>query len=166
MRNLVKKIGLTTCLMLSSICLANDIKIDSKDLYLDYSKINKQYVDSATKDSIANHYMKSERIELGKIEKIYDFKFPIYKVDYSKEYYKDGIKKYVDVDYIEVDNSKFFASLRETLNYNKKDFEFYKLSNFNKLISKCKNDEKCIQFNLGTFNKEDNLSYEKIKFMQ
>ena len=106
------------------------------------------------------------RIELGKIEKIYDFKFPTYKVEYSKEYYKDCIKKYVDVDYIEVDNNRFFASLKETLNYDRRDFEFYKINNFDKLISKCKNDEKCIQFNLGTFNKEDNLSYEKIKYMQ
>jgi len=159
MRNIVK-IGLTACLTLGLSCFANE------------TGRNTQYIDNATKDSIFNHYdtisqhSTNGRIMVGKIEKIYDFKFPIYKVEYSKEYYKDGIKKYVDVDYLEVDNSKFFASLRENLNYDKKDFEFYKLNNFNKLISKCKNDEKCIQFNLGSFNKEDNLSYEKIKFMQ
>lgn len=158
--NKLLKIGLIASLMLSLSCFAND------------TEVNKQYVDNATKDSIVNHYetisrhSTNGRMELGKIEKIYDFKFPIYKVEYSKEYYKDGIKKYVDIDYLEVDNSKFFASLRENLNYDRKDFEFYKLNNFNKLISKCKNDEKCIQFNLGSFNKEDNLSYEKIKFMQ
>ncbi|MFW3425956.1 hypothetical protein ACN9KI_03655 [Aliarcobacter butzleri] len=137
------------------------------------TEVNKQYVDIATKDGLINHYKTISqhrtdgRIELGKIEKIYDFKFPIYKIEYLKEYYKDGIKEYVvDVDYIEVDNNRFFASLRETLNYDRKDFEFYKINNFDKLISKCKDDEKCIQFNLGNFNKEDNLSYEKIKFMQ
>lgn len=159
MRNLVK-IGLIVCMMLGLNSFAND------------TAVNKQYVDNATKDGLINHYKTisqhrtNGRIELGKIEKIYDFKFPIYKVEYSKEYYKDGIKKYVDVDYIEVDNNRFFASLKETLNYDRRDFEFYKINNFDKLISKCKNDEKCIQFNLGTFNKEDNLSYEKIKYMQ
>lgn len=156
----LEKIGLIACLMLGLNSFAKD------------TEVNKQYVDNATKDSLINYYKMiskhstNGRIELGKIEKIYDFKFPIYKVEYSKEYYKDGVKKYVDVDYIEVDNNRFFASLRENLNYDRKDFEFYKINNFDKLISKCKDDEKCFQFNLGVFNKEDNLSYEKNKFMQ
>lgn len=156
MRNIVK-IGLTACLMLGLNSFAND------------TLVNKLYVDNATKDGLINHYktissyITNGRIELVKIEKIYDFKFPIYKVEYVKEYYKDGVEKYVDIDYIEVDNNRFFASLRENLNYDRKDFEFYKINNFEQLLPLCRYEQKCIQLKLGTFDKEHNLSFEKIK---
>ena len=82
MRNIVK-ITLTACMMLGLNSFAND------------TAVNKQYVDNATKDGLINHYKTisqhrtNERIELSKIEKIYDFKFPIYKVEYSKEIIKN-----------------------------------------------------------------------------
>lgn len=158
------KIGfMAAYLMVASNCFANE-------------GINKQFIDSATEDALINHYktLKQHKtvLEIGRavtVEKVYDFKLPIYKVEYSQEFYgnsNDAVKKFIYVDYVQVDNKRFIPSLMKTLRYDRKDFDFYKINNFNKLVAKCKNDEKCIQFNLGSFNKEDNISYEKTKLVQ
>ena len=158
----------------SYIDSCNNLVQVTKTNFSNDTEINKRlYIDNATKDSLINHYKTidkyrtNEKLAFIKVEELYSFEFPIYKVEYVKEFFDNGVMKdHVTIDYLEVDNKKFFASLKETQTYNRKDFEFYKINNFEQLLLLCRYEQKCIQLKLGTFDKEHNLSFEKIKFMQ
>lgn len=180
----MKKIVLSMVLLgglLNAFADNVEVKINSKDLYLNKSTtFNPMYIEAIRKTFIRNHYesdlsynaLKRDNENKGKqwlfqvksIDRVYSFLSPIYKVECTQADIKETNKNYVFIDYVQVVNNNLYESLEKKSSVNSNDFEFYKLNNFDKLISKCKDDEKCVQSYIGEFDTSSNISYEKVKF--
>ena len=105
------------------------------------------------------NYYKGKTEEKILIKEIYELSIEdlnVYKIDYLKSNIENGVQVFNKenfIDYIEIINGKL-----------------YKLNNFDKLILKCgykikkyneTEIEKCVKFNINTFDKENDILYSK-----